>query len=168
MGVSHIGITVEDGSLDKMVEWYLTVLAPLGYKKMYDLRPAVQSVGLGQMFPDFWIQTAPGYKHPPEERQHIAFYSGSRQKIRDFHALAMRVGSKDNGGPGLRPEYTATYYAAYVFDPEGRNIEVHSMGPGFWAEPKPRSVILSALGVAVAVGMSYFANVGGYLGSWAL
>ncbi|KAG8781801.1 hypothetical protein FRC16_002783 [Serendipita sp. 398] len=189
MCISHVGIPVQDGHLDKMVDWYLTVLAPLGYvfllvrqrqrpilqlsfhhryKKLVDLRPAYPVVGLGEKYADFWLTNTPTFKPSPDEKLHIAFYSRCRQQIRDFHAAAMKIGSKDNGGPGLRPHYASTYYGAFVFDPEGRNVEVHSVSPGFWGEPTQRNILMSALGVAAAVGISYFANLGGYLGSWAM
>jgi predicted lactoylglutathione lyase len=54
---------------------------------------------------------------------HVAFESASREAVDAFHAAAVEAGGRDNGQPGVRPEYSETYYAAYVLDPNGNNIE---------------------------------------------
>ena len=54
---------------------------------------------------------------------HLAFTAGSRQQVDDFHRAAIAAGGKDNGAPGLRPQYHANYYAAFVIGPDGHNIE---------------------------------------------
>jgi catechol 2,3-dioxygenase-like lactoylglutathione lyase family enzyme len=60
---------------------------------------------------------------PPTEGLHIAFPVPDRQAVRDFHAAATRGGYRDNGRPGERPDYGERYYAAYVLDPDGTNVE---------------------------------------------
>jgi catechol 2,3-dioxygenase-like lactoylglutathione lyase family enzyme len=67
----------------------------------------------------FWIsrgQTLPGHAH-------IAFEARNRAEVRAFHAAALAAGAKDNGGPGLRPQYHPNYYGAFAIDPNGHNIE---------------------------------------------
>jgi predicted lactoylglutathione lyase len=54
---------------------------------------------------------------------HIAFSSPSRAAVQKFHVAAMEAGGRDNGKPGLRENYAPTYYAAFVYDPDGNNIE---------------------------------------------
>ena len=54
---------------------------------------------------------------------HVAFVAPSRAAVDAFYAAAIKAGGKDNGGPGLRPEYHANYYGAFVFDPDGNNAE---------------------------------------------
>jgi catechol 2,3-dioxygenase-like lactoylglutathione lyase family enzyme len=54
---------------------------------------------------------------------HLAFATSSRQQVREFYAAAIAAGGKDNGPPGLRPQYNANYYAAFVIGPDGHNIE---------------------------------------------
>jgi predicted lactoylglutathione lyase len=54
---------------------------------------------------------------------HIAFAARSREEVDEFHAAALRAGAIDNGPPGLRPQYSMRYYAAFVLDPDGHNIE---------------------------------------------
>jgi catechol 2,3-dioxygenase-like lactoylglutathione lyase family enzyme len=76
--------------------------------------------------PDFVI--ADGER--PGEGNHVAFRVGTRAEVDAFHVAALEAGGRDNGGPGLRPQYGAHYYAAFVFDPDGFNIEAvcHAAG----------------------------------------
>jgi catechol 2,3-dioxygenase-like lactoylglutathione lyase family enzyme len=55
---------------------------------------------------------------------HLAFVADNRQQVDAFYQAALKAGGKDNGAPGLRPRYHANYYAAFVIDPDGHNIEV--------------------------------------------
>ncbi len=55
---------------------------------------------------------------------HIAFIAESREQVDQFHRLALETGARDNGAPGIRPNYTGSYYAAFVLDPDGHNIEL--------------------------------------------
>ena len=55
---------------------------------------------------------------------HLAFTAENRGQVDAFHRAALEAGGKDNGGPGLRPQYNANYYAAFVIGPDGHNIEV--------------------------------------------
>jgi catechol 2,3-dioxygenase-like lactoylglutathione lyase family enzyme len=61
-------------------------------------------------------------------RVHLAFQAGDRATVDRFHAAAIGAGGKDNGAPGLRP-YHPGYYAAFVLDPDGNNVEVVHHGP---------------------------------------
>jgi catechol 2,3-dioxygenase-like lactoylglutathione lyase family enzyme len=54
---------------------------------------------------------------------HLAFAAANRRQVDDFHRAALQAGAKDNGAPGLRPQYGPTYYAAFVIGPDGHNIE---------------------------------------------
>jgi catechol 2,3-dioxygenase-like lactoylglutathione lyase family enzyme len=55
---------------------------------------------------------------------HLAFVAKNRQQVEAFHRAALEAGGKDNGAPGLRPNYSGQYYAAFVIGPDGHNIEV--------------------------------------------
>ena len=55
---------------------------------------------------------------------HLAFTADNRQQVEAFYRAALAAGAKDNGAPGLRPQYSGTYYAAFVIGPDGHNIEV--------------------------------------------
>ena len=61
---------------------------------------------------------------------HLAFLAGSRQQVDAFHRAALEAGGKDNGAPGLRPQYHANYYAAFVIGPDGHNVEAVCHEPG--------------------------------------
>jgi len=76
-------------------------------------------LGYGCEGPCFWPQQGDmrGYV------QHIAFAARNRAEVAAFHAAALAAGGRDNGGPGLRPHYHASYYGAFVPDPDGNNIE---------------------------------------------
>ncbi len=75
--------------------------------------------GYGYDRQQFWLNEAsesgPG--------RHYAFMADTRAEVDAFYAAAMAAGGKDNGGPGLRPHYHPNYYAAFVFDPDGNNVE---------------------------------------------
>ena len=69
---------------------------------------------------DFWI----GEGEPPAAPVHVAFAAADRATVDEFHRAAIEAGGRDNGAPGLRPQYHAGYYAAFVIDPDGHNIEM--------------------------------------------
>ena len=58
-----------------------------------------------------------------ETRLHIAFRADNRKKVDEFYKGALTAGGKDNGKPGLRPEYHENYYGAFVLDPDDHNVE---------------------------------------------
>ena len=112
----HIGIAVSN--FEKSLRFYEPALAPLGFRLgAHD--PKAQSAGFGAPgAPAFWI----GNGKPPGP-VHLAFQAKSRSAVRQFHESALAAGGKDNGKPGLRENYAPTYYAAFVFDPDGHNVE---------------------------------------------
>ncbi|TFK74183.1 Glyoxalase/Bleomycin resistance protein/Dihydroxybiphenyl dioxygenase [Pluteus cervinus] len=166
MGFDHIGLKTAD--VDKLSAFYLKALAPLGYRKI--MQPMPHVVGLGTCGPSFWLagpcpeQQAALEKVASESEDtktsswpvstpiHVAFSTRSRAAVRAFHKAALEAGAKCNGPPGFRPEYFSLYYAAYVTDPEGRNIEAVCMLPGIWSEDGPFWSLISGVAVAVAAG----------------
>ncbi len=78
-----------------------------------------------QRNPSFWIHQTPGAKSPV----HVAFRSETRQGVRAFWEAALAIGGRDNGGPGIRAHYHPDYYAAFVIDPDGHNIEAVCHAP---------------------------------------
>lgn len=78
---------------------------------------------------------------PRTGRAHIAFQAPDRETVQRFYEAALATGGTDNGGPGLRP-YHADYYAAFVLDPDGNNIEAVYHGP---AERSASSVEIRAI-----------------------
>jgi catechol 2,3-dioxygenase-like lactoylglutathione lyase family enzyme len=82
-------------------------------------------VGYGRDHAQFWVseggQVGPG--------RHYAFSARNRAEVDAFYKAAMANGGKDNGGPGTRPHYHEHYYGAFVFDPDGNNVEAVCHGP---------------------------------------
>ena len=76
-------------------------------------------IGYGVNHPVFWIDRY----HLHSIRQHTAFAAKSKAEVDAFYAAALKAGGIDNGAPGLREHYTSDYYAAFVLDPDGNNIE---------------------------------------------
>ena len=111
--LDHIGLAVSD--IAKSKAFFQAALAPLGYKIQMDFGEAV---GLGQDRPDFWIASAPA-----SAKSHIAFAAANRAMVKAFYEAAIAAGGKDNGAPGLRPQYHPNYYGAFVLDRDGNNIE---------------------------------------------
>jgi len=113
--IDHIGIGVADYGASR--RFYLAALAPLGYDVVMEFE---RVCGLGaDGKPDFWIHEASGVRLP----LHIAFVSPDRATVDRFYEGAMAAGAKDNGAPGLRPQYHPNYYGAFVLDPDGNNVE---------------------------------------------
>jgi catechol 2,3-dioxygenase-like lactoylglutathione lyase family enzyme len=114
--LDHVTITVSDYKTSR--DFYARALEPLGYRVVMEFEDKVGGFGIGDK-PDFWI--AQGL--PPTATVHIAFASEDRKRVSAFHAAAMQAGGRDNGAPGPRPHYHRDYYGAFVFDPDGNNIE---------------------------------------------
>lgn len=68
--------------------------------------------------PAFWLLPAKG-----GPGTHVAFSAGDRAAVDKFHAAGLKAGGKDNGGPGVRADYGPKYYAAFLLDPGGNNVE---------------------------------------------
>lgn len=128
MGVlDHIGITVSE--LDRSLAFYSAALAPLGVKELMrvpgELTGYGDVVGYGAAKPELWLTG--GAKTTPHV--HIALAAENRVAVDAFHAAALAAGGTDNGGPGIRPHYHSSYYAAFVLDPDGHNIEAVCQRP---------------------------------------
>jgi catechol 2,3-dioxygenase-like lactoylglutathione lyase family enzyme len=118
--IDHTGIGVRDVRLS--AAFYDAVLAPLGLRRVAELpeNDGADAVGYGVDHPVFWIDRF----HPHGTRQHTAFAARSRADVDAFHAAALQAGGTDNGPPGLRGGgYPPGYYAAFVLDPDGNNME---------------------------------------------
>lgn len=127
--IDHTGIRCTD--LARSAQFYERALAPLGYVLRRTFPGAAGfgvPAGPGRSLDpggDFWISQ--GEPHAP--RTHVAFSAADRAAVEAFHAAALAAGGTDNGGPGLRPQYHAQYYAAFVLDPDGYNVEAVFHGP---------------------------------------
>jgi catechol 2,3-dioxygenase-like lactoylglutathione lyase family enzyme len=125
--IDHVGWQVDD--YDRSIKFYSAALKPLGWKKQMEFKwDGGKTAGFGPAGKPFlWLST--GGKTSPHI--HFAFAAPDRGAVDAFYKAAMKAGGKDNGKPGLRPEYHEHYYAAFVFDPDGHNIEavIHTPPP---------------------------------------
>jgi len=116
--IDHTGIGVAD--VPRVATFYDVTLGALGMRRVEQLGDGKDAVGYGATYPVFWIDRF----HPHAVKNHTAFAAKTRTDVDAFHAAALGAGGTDNGPPGLRePPYPAGYYAAFVLDPEGNNIE---------------------------------------------
>ena len=126
--INHVGIRPR--SMESSRAFYDAALKPLGITKMMEVKPeeaaGYHSIGFGSHGkPIFWISNS---RHAASSSGwgdgiHIAFEADTRAGVDAFFAAAIAHGGRDNGPPGIRSHYHATYYAAFVIDPDGFNIE---------------------------------------------
>jgi catechol 2,3-dioxygenase-like lactoylglutathione lyase family enzyme len=115
--LDHIGIGVRDLAASK--KFYTAALLPIGYSTKAEY-PEYNVVGMGDgEKSDVWFS-----QEEVSGKAHLAFVAKSRADVDAFYAAAIAAGGKDNGKPGIREQYSPTYYAAFVHDPDGNNIEV--------------------------------------------
>jgi catechol 2,3-dioxygenase-like lactoylglutathione lyase family enzyme len=117
----HIALNVRDAK--KSREFYEKALAPLGYKVAATFE-GWTGFGKGEK-PQFWVVT----REPLNTGVHVALIAPDRKSVDAFYTAAMAAGGKDNGKPGIRTDYSPTYYAAFVFDLDGNNIEAVCHNP---------------------------------------
>ncbi|KAK0704355.1 Glyoxalase/bleomycin resistance protein/dioxygenase-like protein [Lasiosphaeris hirsuta] len=137
MVIAHTGIKTTFADTAKVVAWYEKALAPLGYKKSQVFMDGIVngfSDNADGSHSDFWVAAAQEGVPIPS---HHAFTAKSedlslvlnRAEVDAFHKAGIDAGGKDNGLPGIRAHYASDYYAAFVYDPAGNNIEVVYSGP---------------------------------------
>jgi catechol 2,3-dioxygenase-like lactoylglutathione lyase family enzyme len=110
-------VTANTSDFERGKRFYEQALSPLGYSVQMEF-PGAAGFGTGEGVPDFWIGA-----NPERGATHVAFSTQDRATVDAFYEAAVAAGGTDNGAPGLRPHYHETYYAAYVHDPDGNNIE---------------------------------------------
>ena len=113
--IDHLTVKVSDYT--KSRPFYLAALAPLGYAVTMEYQGGA---GFGAPKPDLWIAQDPANVRP----LHVAFAAKDRATVDAFYSAAMAAGGRDNGPPGIRKDYHENYYAAFVYDPDGHNVEV--------------------------------------------
>ncbi|HEU0200576.1 MAG TPA: VOC family protein [Burkholderiaceae bacterium] len=115
----HLSFGVSD--LQHSGAFYDAALGALGYRRVFEDATAI-GYGLVDGDDKLCLKLRPGV-NAPGAGFHVAFAAPSREAVDRFHAAALTVGGKDNGAPGLRPEYGPHYYAAFLIDPDGHQIE---------------------------------------------
>lgn len=115
--IDHLSIKVRD--YETMAAYYVKVLATLGYETGVVYPGGTQLVVPGEPG-DVWVSPAPEGTEPPA--MHVAFLAKNEDEVKAFYEAALAAGGTDNGAPGPR-DYAPGYYACFVHDPEGNNIE---------------------------------------------
>jgi catechol 2,3-dioxygenase-like lactoylglutathione lyase family enzyme len=112
---NHVSVGTRD--LERAARFYDVVL---GYR-----RTMSEDFGCawGLQWPEFWAALPAEGEAGPGNGVHVAFIAASRAAVDAFHAAALAEGGADAGAPGLRPDYTPDYYAAFVRDPDGNKLE---------------------------------------------
>lgn len=121
--IDHTGFYVSN--LESSKAFYSSTLKSLGYAVRLEF--AGKAVGFGSITPEegadpgggFWLTVGTPYT----PRVHLAFHAKNKEAVDAFWHAALKAGATDNGAPGYRPQYHPGYYAAFVLDPDGYNIE---------------------------------------------
>jgi catechol 2,3-dioxygenase-like lactoylglutathione lyase family enzyme len=114
--IAHASLPVSD--YQKAKKFYTDALLPLGYTQNMEYGEAA-GYNDGKNT-DFWIAKSDAGVVP----SHIAFEAKDAKQVDAFYEAALAAGAKDNGAPGYRTEYWPGYYAAFVHDADGHNVEV--------------------------------------------
>ena len=118
--IDHVGLPVSDYARSK--EFYVAALAPLGFELVMEFGGHAGGFA-HEGKPWFWL-------HEGENAGgvHVAFHAPDTATVDAFYEAAIAAGGKDNGAPGIREHYHPTYYAAFVHDPDGNNVEAVNHG----------------------------------------
>jgi catechol 2,3-dioxygenase-like lactoylglutathione lyase family enzyme len=116
MMIDHVSLQVGDVRASR--SFYEAVLTPLGVRIMYDDGAAVGFTGTGHG--SFWLSPA---QRTEDRELHIGFAARSRDEVHAFHAAALAIGAEVLHAPRIFPEYDPDYFAAFIRDPDGHNIE---------------------------------------------
>jgi len=121
--IDHIELPIADAEVSR--RFYGAALEPLGLSLVVSIDPVRTTHGGARHgfgrdgYPRLWLHEETGSRLPV----HVAFAAGDRKAVDAFHEMALVHGGRDNGAPGIRERYHPNYYAAYVLDPDGNNIE---------------------------------------------
>lgn len=115
--IDHVTVAVSD--LAKSKRFYEQAFAPLGYRIAFGEEGRFWAFDIGDGLFEIMQAEATG----PLTRVHVAFRVGSKTEVAEFYQAALAAGARDNGAPGPRPHYAPDYYACFVLDPDGYNIE---------------------------------------------
>lgn len=118
--IDHVSLGVSD--LGSAAAFYESILSVLGHQKLVD-EPG--TVGFGKKYPEFWLNLRKDLLRPEKDNgTHICLRAASQKIVDEFYALSIQLGATDNGAPGIRPHYHASYYACFIKDVDRNHIEV--------------------------------------------
>lgn len=121
--IDHVTLNVSD--LERSKNFYERAFAPLNYKISFGEEGSYWAFDTGNGL--FEIQSTNGTS--PLTRVHVAFRAKDKNEVNAFYQAAIAAGAKENGAPGPRPEYSSGYYACFILDPDGYNIEMMMDAP---------------------------------------
>ncbi|HWM48963.1 MAG TPA: VOC family protein [Xanthobacteraceae bacterium] len=116
--IDHVSIGVRD--LARATAFYEAVLGTIGLEKLVT---RADTVGFGKRYPEFWLNRRGALAPRPDDGTHVCLRAPDEKAVQAFHAAALAGGAVSDGAPGLRPDYSPTYYAAFVRDADGNRIE---------------------------------------------
>ncbi len=116
---NHVQIKVKD--LERSRKFYDCIMVTLGYPIVLEINNVL--VGYGKSVHEMFEIRQFDLKYPESKNVHIAFNAPCKEDVEAFYTSALENGGTCNGKPGFRPEYEDDYYAAFVIDPDGHNIE---------------------------------------------
>ena len=119
--LGHISFSVSD--LQKSMAFYDAALGALGHKRVYTGK-AGAGWGRSEGREIFEIKKRVDQVSRPSKGFHLAFHANKQNEVHEFYDQAIKHGGRDNGAPGPRPEYGQNYYAAFIIDPDGYELEV--------------------------------------------
>ena len=119
--IDHVSIPVRD--LDRASAFYDAVLATLGLRRRKERSGAIGYGPEDRPAPVFWILAGEQGGASSGSGLHVSFHASTRGAVEAFHLTALRLGARDAGQPGLRPQYTMPFYGAFVLDLDGFKIE---------------------------------------------
>lgn len=117
-------VTIGVGDIAASRKFYDRALGPLGITRLHEEGEQFAGYGISPK-PFFWI----GRRDTAQTGAHIAFAAPDHATVDRFYAEAIAAGGRDNGAPGIRPDYHPNYYGAFVLDPDGHNIEAVCHSP---------------------------------------
>jgi catechol 2,3-dioxygenase-like lactoylglutathione lyase family enzyme len=124
--IDHVSIAVRE--LARCGRFYEVVLATLGYSKLVT-RPG--TIGFGKKYPEFWLnERRTMMSVDADTGAHVCLRASSEEAVRAFHAAAVQHGGTSDGAPGPRGATLASYYGAFIRDPEGNKIEAATFTTG--------------------------------------
>lgn len=117
--IDHVSIAVSD--LERATAFYEAALAEIGLDKLV-VREG--TVGFGKKYPEFWLNLRPAMARIADDSGgHVCLRARTAAQVDGFYRAALAAGAASDGAPGLRPEYSAAYYAAFVRDADGNRVE---------------------------------------------
>ncbi|HML08526.1 MAG TPA: VOC family protein [Xanthobacteraceae bacterium] len=124
--IDHISVAVRD--LGAAERFYTALLATLGMAKLREWPDA--AIGFGKKHPEFWVNRRTAMDPlAADSGVHICLRAADTEAVNAFHAAALKAGGTSDGAPGLRPHYSAGYYAAFIRDLDGNRIEAVTFLP---------------------------------------